>query len=243
MPFEQEILSFIGKVVAYGGGSAAIAFLFFRFLGKNWIEQKFAERLEAYKHAQIKELEEVKFQINSLFSQVTKLHEKEFDVLPNIWAKVNIAHAALIRCTLRYSEHPDFDKISNEELEGYLKGSEFSESEKNMMRQSSGKNQIFSKIATWRQIVEAQEAFNKFNSYFIENRIFLNRDLKTKFENINQLMWKLWVANKVGESSGNGLMALNGFEECDEPIKNLMKEIEELVQGRLYPLENKNEKH
>ena len=52
-------------------------------------------------------------------------------------------------------------------------------------------------------------------------------------------MWKLWVANKVGESSGNGLMALNGFQECDETIKKLMKEIEEMVQFRLYPLENK----
>ena len=138
-----------------------------------------------------------------------------------------------------FREHSDFDRMSNEEFEEYLKDSKLSESQKKFMRQSGSRNQSYNKLTTWIQINEAHEAFNKFNTYFIENRIFLSRDLKAKFEHINQLMWKLWVANKVGESSGNGLMALNGFQECDEPIKKLMKEIEEMVQVRLYPLENK----
>ena len=62
MEFEQEILKFIGRAVTYGGGGAVVAFLLFRFLGSKWIESKFAESLEAYKHAQAKELEAVKFQ-------------------------------------------------------------------------------------------------------------------------------------------------------------------------------------
>src|ERR1700743_2551863 len=105
----EVMLSFIGKIVLYGSGSAAIAFLFFRFLGQKWIEGKFAERLEAYKHAQAKELEGVKFQINSMFSRVAKLHDKEFEILPNVWAKMNDAHAALLRCYWQFRRHNDFD--------------------------------------------------------------------------------------------------------------------------------------
>ena len=42
----ESIFIFINKVVASGGGSAAIAFCLFRFFGQKWIEHKFAQNLE-----------------------------------------------------------------------------------------------------------------------------------------------------------------------------------------------------
>jgi len=52
-------------------------------------------------------------------------------------------------------------------------------------------------------------------------------------------MWEIWVANKTGQESGDINILLKKLEECDEPIKNLIKEIEALVQLRLYPSELK----
>jgi len=57
------IASYIGAVIAYGGAAAGVAFAVFRFLGQKWIDGKFAERLEVYKHQQQRELEQLKFQI------------------------------------------------------------------------------------------------------------------------------------------------------------------------------------
>ena len=51
-----------------------------------WLDSKFAERLEAYKHQQQRELEQLRFQINALFDRVTKLHQREFQVLPDAYA-------------------------------------------------------------------------------------------------------------------------------------------------------------
>jgi len=48
----EAILNFIGAVVAYGGGGAAIAYLMFILLGKKWIENKFSQQLEEYKNEQ-----------------------------------------------------------------------------------------------------------------------------------------------------------------------------------------------
>jgi len=36
----------IGNIVIYGGGAVAIAYVLFIFLGKKWIENKFATQLE-----------------------------------------------------------------------------------------------------------------------------------------------------------------------------------------------------
>jgi hypothetical protein len=45
MNTELEIFGFIGKIVVYGVGTVTIAYGVFIFLGKKWIENKFAERL------------------------------------------------------------------------------------------------------------------------------------------------------------------------------------------------------
>lgn len=81
MPLEA-ILKFIGNAVAIGGSAAAFAYAIFVWLGKKWLEERFARRLEDYKHKQNQELEHYRYQINALFNRITKIHEKEIEVLP-----------------------------------------------------------------------------------------------------------------------------------------------------------------
>jgi hypothetical protein len=69
----NAIASDIGAIIAYGGVAAGVAFALFRFLGQKWIDGKFAEKLEAYKHAQNKEIEDIRFKINLIFSRLVKL--------------------------------------------------------------------------------------------------------------------------------------------------------------------------
>ena len=87
----KEIFEFIGKLVAYGGGIVVIAYGIFILLGKKWIESIFQKNLEIYKRTQNQELENFKYKINSLFSRVSKIHEKEFEVLPEIWSRLHDA--------------------------------------------------------------------------------------------------------------------------------------------------------
>jgi len=68
---DKAILEFIGKIVAYGGGAAVIAYYVFLFLGKKWIEAKFADSLEKSRHEHAKEIEHLRFEINSLLTRVT----------------------------------------------------------------------------------------------------------------------------------------------------------------------------
>jgi hypothetical protein len=47
-----------------------------------WIETRFSERLEAFKHQQNQEIEHLHFRINTMMDWNVKLHQREFDILP-----------------------------------------------------------------------------------------------------------------------------------------------------------------
>lgn len=80
-------------MVAYGGSGAIVAYLLFQFLGKTWIENKFAQRLDQLKHQQALELQRLRVEIDSLLSGALKLQDREFQILPEAWQKLDEAHA------------------------------------------------------------------------------------------------------------------------------------------------------
>ena len=81
-----ELLKHFGIPVAV---TIFVGILFFKLLASKWLENKFDKRLEDHKHKLENEREELKFKINSLLNRVTKIHEKEFEVLPIAWEKLD----------------------------------------------------------------------------------------------------------------------------------------------------------
>lgn len=56
-------MKFVLQMLAYGGGSAVVAYLLFQRLGKTWIENKFAQRLDQLRHQQALELQRLRVEI------------------------------------------------------------------------------------------------------------------------------------------------------------------------------------
>jgi hypothetical protein len=81
-----EILKLIGGVAAIGAVSSASAYALFRIFATKWIETRFSERLEAFKHQQNQEIEHLRFRINTMMDWKVKLHQREFEVLPETWS-------------------------------------------------------------------------------------------------------------------------------------------------------------
>jgi len=89
----RPLVTAIGALVLGGGALTTITYWGFKLLASKWLDSKFAERLQALKHDQQKELEELRLKINTLFDRTTKLHQNEFESLPHAWALINDAHA------------------------------------------------------------------------------------------------------------------------------------------------------
>ena len=173
----EEIVDFLGKVLAYGGGSAAIAYLTFQFLGRKWIETKFAERLESYKHARERELAQYRNQVSILLSRVTKIHEKEIEVLPEIWHKLQVALGYVAKITSPMHYGPNFNFMNSEELQEFLKNPISTIHIKEMLENTPSKdrNTFYTNTIFWYDLSDAKSAVSEFHNYFLLTEYSLAR--------------------------------------------------------------------
>src|SRR6266699_2625129 len=105
----NTVVTMMLQIIAIGGGAAALAYGLFVWLGKRWLEQHFAKSLERLRHEQAKEIEHVRHEINSLFSRVSKIHDREFEVLPTAW---KLLHKSFARAFQACSPLREFPQLS-----------------------------------------------------------------------------------------------------------------------------------
>jgi len=220
---ETAILQFLGKVIAYGGGAAVVAYAIFTFLGKKWIENELNKKLE-----------QVRYRINTLFSRVTKIHEKEFEVLPEAWYKMQDALGRISHFTSLFQQYPDLNQMSQSALEEFLEKSRLHKFEKQELLQTSNKLSYYEDKIFWHEVRDVEEAFWDFHNYIIKNKIFLSLDLQEQFTKIDDVMWSAIVERKVGHEANDHEMWHKAYKKIKEEINPIRDVIEKLVQTRLH---------
>jgi hypothetical protein len=229
----QTITSLL-TLLAYIGGTGAVVFALFQFLGTKWLETKFAERLESFKHEKARELESLKLEINSTFSRVAKLHEREFEVLPKLWEKLHETDIALKSCVMKFSQFPDLDRLSEEELDAFLAATKLSDFEKDRLRKEPRKVDLYTKMTARQDIYDARNRFADFQAYLRLNRLFIRPELTSKLDVLAAMMWKQWVNIHMAERHPER-DSLEGHVEYENASKVTIAEIEKSVHARLYP--------
>jgi len=159
----QSLLATFGVAVAALGGLGLIAFQIFRWLGASWLSAKFDERLEAFKSAQLQQLEQLKFKINALLDRTTKLHEKEFEVLPEAWALVVDSYYSVLAFVSPVRFYADVNRMTDTQLTEFLNNSEFDKWEIEKIRTASNKNKTYQESVFWHQSLRCRTACKEFN--------------------------------------------------------------------------------
>lgn len=228
-----DVLNFLGQVLAYGGGGAVVAYLLFQYLGKKWIENKFEERLEVVRHQHAQELARLRVEIDSLLSGALKLQEKEFTVLPEAWARLDEAHGLVAWLVSPMQEYADVDRMTSVQLDEFLGGTGFTESQKDEVRTSYKKGDTYREIVFWHRSHRAKRAFRRLQSYIARNGIFLPSELRDKFVKISEVLWSAVVAKEVGHESKDWDMQSAGWKKIKDETEPLYKSIEADIQARL----------
>ncbi len=221
------IFSWLGQLVAAGGGGAIVAFSVFRYLGKGWLENKLAKNLEA-----------AKSEISLLAARKMKLHDREYVVFPEVWSKLNKAFSSLGVAVFSFRQMPDLGRMDPGEIESWAVQSNLSEDEKRFLLTEQDKNKAYGKILDWRDLAEANKDFRDFYTYLQENRIFLSPNVKLKLDEIAALLKASWVAKKMdrdGHMPEGKSFSTEAYEKCYKEAKPIMDQIEGLVQERLFP--------
>ncbi|MDF0495064.1 hypothetical protein [Bradyrhizobium yuanmingense] len=229
----RSLLSFVGLILGAGGGIAVVAYGLLRFFGEKWMNAKFEERLATFKHVQEKELEELRYRINALMDRTVKLHQKEFDVIPEAWGKLNTAHGIVTAITSAFQQYPDLDQIGESQLDEFLHDSFMANWQKEEIRLTDKKTDYYRKALIWHKVTEAREACREFHVYFRKNGIFVPEPIKSQFVQLDKLTYEALVEYELNEREEirpRLRKALNALAEA----KDIMISLESNVQDRLW---------
>jgi len=194
------LFAFVGKIFIYGGGTVAIAYGLFIFLGKKWIENKFATQLEEYKTKQNKELEDFRYKINSLFNRVVKIHEKEYEVLPEAWVRLHDAKDYISFLVKPWQSYPDLSRKNDAEIKNILKTDyKWNDNQIAKLINAQDKNEFFKNVDFLQRCNDTQKKIVEFHRYIIRNSIFMSKELKEQFSEADDLMWTSFINKKIGE--------------------------------------------
>ena len=215
----KDLLVFVAHIAACGGSSAAIAYMIFKSLGKQTIDAWFTKRLRMFEH-----------DLNCIFSRVSKIHEMEFQVLPEAWRRLdNLLDS--IREFIRETNHiPELDAMAPDRLDEFLTRQNLTEDgRQNIRRASSKSGRWFFEMSE-----RAGNACLEFQDYISKNAIFLSSDLKDEFKKAEETARTAWaVRTTAQDTEGHGEDLAEVYRIMNESLPPIMEQIERLVQKRL----------
>src|SRR5262249_2730228 len=153
----------LAAIAAATGGFGAIIYALFKLFTEKWLNAKFEERLSAYKHAQQRELEQLKFEINALMDRMVKLHQREFDVIPEAWGLLADAFDLARPVALGAGLSPKIDAMAAEQFDDFLDKIPLAAWQKNELRTSSDRTRYYLDAIMWYDLNRAEELCGKFH--------------------------------------------------------------------------------
>ncbi len=224
----SEFLKLIGGLAAIGAVASAFAYAIFRIFATKWIDAHFSQRLESFKHQQNQEIEHVRFRINTMMDRNVKLHQREFDVLPETWSLLTEAFYTVEPVALGIQRYPDLDRMSAERLDEFLETSPLTAVEKAELKAASDKRQYYGEVKPWHDLSKAIDTYNEFHTKFAKNAIFIMEPLKTKFAEVDDMLKVAIIERQVQPHKFDKAGSLNSKGRA------LLKALERDVQGRLW---------
>ena len=233
----QTILAWAGGATLFLGAAGTISFQLFKHFGEKWLDSKFDERLQQLRHAHNTEIERLRFQISTQLDRVTKHQQKEFEILPTAWEMLNDAFWATEYILAALREYPDLRNMSEGRLEDFLAQAQFSEPDKEELRNSRDRNATYAKFQDWREFVSAQRKTQDGRVFLVKNGIFIHPEILTKFDGVYQVIVNALVEHQCNLTSVGAPRIYEAIRELTGAGKKQLNELQLCVAERLRPAE------
>lgn len=234
--FLANLLSIVGFIVVGAGAIGTFAWWLFRTFSERWLNAKFEERLAAYKHEQQKELEHLKFSINAQMDRATKLHQREFEALPEAWARLMDAHGIIMSVVSRHQSLADLNTMRPDQLEDFIvngkSGSKLAEWQRQLIRDAKDKTSAFRNQIEPFKIARARKASRKFYLYFRKNGIFIREPIKQQFDVLDELMLSALTEHQMNFQ--HQTREFKSIDRLSSEGEKMVKAPEAEVQKRLW---------
>ncbi len=229
-----QILTIIAAVVTAGGGIGVIVYLALRFFAQKWLENRFAQSLEAFRHRQQQELERLRLQINTQLDRVTKLHQHEFEALPQAWALITDSYYGAVAVTSSFQSYPDLDRMAPAELDQFIRECSLEEWQKDELKSVSEKTRYYIQKITWRRLSEARSVSFEARSFVTKHGIFMQREIIKEFERLDDMIFKALIEKQFNEEYPEPPLKRDDQKTLHTNGKVLLNELEARVHARLW---------
>lgn len=230
------LLTLAAKLIAAGGGGAIVAYGLFHRFGRSWLDQHFAKQLQQLKHDQQKEIEQVRYQINSEFSRISKIHEKEFEILPEAWKLLQQAYGSVSQVASSFRRDPNLDEMSDPQFNEFVESCPFPDFQNAELRllRPPARNQYYRDAIFWVELNKARQAAQiDLNNYLVLNSIFMTQDIQQKFKAINDSLTMVVIKVETARASPSPDLYTSISETLAQAGK-MFSDIQSAVQERLH---------
>ena len=227
-----EFLNILSKLLILSGGATAIAYGLIKFFGKNLLDYHFSEKLEEFKTEQSLKLQHFQFSIDSEFNRISKVHEKEFEILPEAWKKLQEAHQELVNIAHPFQSWPNLNRYSDAELKSFVENSELKDFQRQELLSAPDKLKYFQEKVFWLRLHKARNKFIEFRKLLKFNKIFFRTELFDIFSKIESVIIVAEV--ELEHLRKPWQETYEAFKKLTEELEELMKSLETAIQERLH---------
>jgi DNA-directed RNA polymerase beta subunit len=235
----KPVVAFIATFGLTLAAVVAAAWAAFQWFGQKWIENKFAKGLEEYKAGQAQELEKLKHKINSAFDRITRLHVREFEVLPDLWGKLVEAKLWAGAYTSVMQRYARVEYLDDDALREFLDGTGFAEWQKREIMQASNKQDQYTKTSNRYRHADVGGKLREFDLSFSKNGIFLKSELKEMMRKMLDIIHHAVVEHNMNEEHNILPRIRSANEIFENEGETLFLKIENAVSDRLWESANK----
>lgn len=187
--FVGEGFKYFGMLVAAGGGGAAIVFGVFQSWGNGWLNSHFDKRLEELKHEQVKDIEHLRYKINTLFDRAARVHALEFEALPMIWEALYDCYLECNKFVSPLKNYTDLSRFkNNDDLKEFLDEENLSPAVIKTISTSSNKQKEYISAVNTKSFNITTQMYNKFREIYNKKSVFIDQDIKSPINELSDLI-------------------------------------------------------
>jgi hypothetical protein len=183
--------------IAAGVATTAFFVLLPTKLGEKYLSFHFDRKLADLKDAQNQKIEGLKEQLSHLGDRGKRSNEKEYEALSEIWNKFCDVVQSTDRAVVQFMEHPDLNRMSNEEVKSLLDSTDLSEQQKEGVLRSDDKNKTYAQSVRWLLIAKAHNQIFELRASLKKHSIFIPLNLLEPFEAGIEICAKAEIAEFV----------------------------------------------
>ena len=233
----NEVFEYVGKALVVGGGASLVAYQAFKHLAAKWLDSRFEKNFQQLVHDQNKEIERLRSDLTKSFDRATKLHQREFEVLPKIWDDVSEAYWATASLVSPLQTMPDLNRMQEKQLASFVAQSELADWQKDELLAARDKTQKYGELIYWHKLNRVSQSHRAADIALSRSGIFVQDSIREKLQSVLDLVRGALIEDQMNHEHPRTRFSERLRDDTDRirsDGKEWMEEAEAMIKARLW---------